>query len=42
MQGLHCAFVTLIADGEREFMFFCSPSVDMFLCESDVDIDLIK
>ncbi|XAR66189.1 Fructokinase [Bertholletia excelsa] len=36
------AFVTLSADGEREFMFFRNPSADMLLRESELDIDLIK
>ncbi|XP_027110414.1 probable fructokinase-7 [Coffea arabica] len=36
------AFVTLRADGEREFMFFRNPSADMLLRESELDIDLIK
>lgn len=36
------AFVTLRADGEREFMFFRNPSADMLLHESELDIDLIK
>lgn len=36
------AFVTLRADGEREFMFFRNPSADMLLKESELDVDLIK
>ncbi|KAK7391107.1 hypothetical protein VNO78_19477 [Psophocarpus tetragonolobus] len=36
------AFVTLRADGEREFLFFRNPSADMFLQESDLDENLIK
>ena len=36
------AFVTLSADGEREFMFFRNPSSDMLLCEAELDVDLIK
>ncbi|KAG2715744.1 hypothetical protein I3843_03G094700 [Carya illinoinensis] len=36
------AFVTLRADGEREFLFFRHPSADMLLHESELDIDLIK
>ncbi|CAA3003530.1 probable fructokinase-7 [Olea europaea subsp. europaea] len=36
------AFVTLRADGEREFMFFRNPSADMLLRESELDIDFIK
>ncbi|KAK6920221.1 Carbohydrate kinase PfkB [Dillenia turbinata] len=36
------AFVTLRADGEREFMFFRNPSADMLLCDSELDRDLIK
>lgn len=36
------AFVTLRADGEREFMFFRNPSADMLLTEAEVDVDLIK
>ncbi|KAF6160324.1 hypothetical protein GIB67_019093 [Kingdonia uniflora] len=36
------AFVTLRADGEREFMFFRNPSADMLLRESELDVDLIK
>ena len=36
------AFVTLRADGEREFMFFGNPSADMLLQESELDIDLVK
>ncbi|PKU84058.1 probable fructokinase-7 [Dendrobium catenatum] len=36
------AFVTLRADGEREFMFYRNPSADMLLKESDLDLHLIK
>jgi len=36
------AFVTLRADGEREFLFFRNPSADMLLKESELDTDLIK
>ncbi|KAK9181695.1 hypothetical protein WN944_024834 [Citrus x changshan-huyou] len=36
------AFVTLRADGEREFLFFRHPSADMLLCESELDKNLIK
>ncbi|OWM79492.1 hypothetical protein CDL15_Pgr022904 [Punica granatum] len=36
------AFVTLRADGEREFLFFRNPSADMLLQESELDVDLIK
>ncbi|GKV53093.1 hypothetical protein SLEP1_g59640 [Rubroshorea leprosula] len=36
------AFVTLRADGEREFLFFHHPSADMCLHESELDIDLVK
>lgn len=36
------AFVTLKADGEREFLFFRHPSADMLLLESELDINLIK
>ena len=35
-------FVTLRADGEREFLFFRNPSADMLLHESELDVDLIK
>lgn len=35
------AFVTLRADGEREFMFFRNPSADMLLTEAELDKDLI-
>lgn len=34
-------FVTLRADGEREFLFFRNPSADMLLREAELDIDLI-
>ncbi|RAL51391.1 hypothetical protein DM860_010893 [Cuscuta australis] len=36
------AFVTLTAEGEREFLFFRNPSADMLLHESELDIDLIN
>lgn len=36
------AFITLRADGEREFMFFRHPSADMLLSETELDKDLIK
>lgn len=36
------AFVTLRADGEREFLFFRHPSADMLLQESELDVDLIN
>jgi len=36
------AFVTLRADGEREFLFFRNPSADMLLQESELATDLIK
>jgi len=36
------AFVTLRADGEREFMFFRNPSADMLLTESELEVDLIQ
>eukprot|EP01018_Ginkgo_biloba_P028532 Gb_30584 [translate_table: standard] len=36
------AFVTLRADGEREFMFYRNPSADMLLHESELEVDLIK
>lgn len=36
------AFVTLRADGEREFMFYRKPSADMLLKEDELDKDLIK
>ena len=35
------AFVTLRADGEREFLFFRNPSADMLLQESELDKDSI-
>ncbi|KAK9106103.1 hypothetical protein Scep_022947 [Stephania cephalantha] len=35
------AFVTLRADGEREFMFYRNPSADMLLTESELDLDII-
>ncbi|KAH7854086.1 hypothetical protein Vadar_009949 [Vaccinium darrowii] len=36
------AFVTLRADGEREFVFFRHPSADMLLREVELDRNLIK
>lgn len=36
------AFVTLRADGEREFMFFRNPSADMLLEARELNVDLIK
>ncbi|OMO85965.1 Ribokinase [Corchorus capsularis] len=36
------SFVTLGADGEREFLFFRHPSADMRLRESELDTNLIK
>lgn len=36
------AFVTLRADGEREFMFFRNPSADMLFRESELNVDLLK
>lgn len=36
------AFVTLRADGEREFLFFRNPSADMLFHEAELDIALIK
>ncbi|KAK7380217.1 hypothetical protein VNO78_32722 [Psophocarpus tetragonolobus] len=36
------AFVTLRADGEREFLFFRNPSADMLLQESELDKNLLK
>lgn len=36
------AFVTLTAEGEREFVFFRNPSADMLLQESELDVNLIK
>lgn len=36
------AFVTLRADGEREFLFFRHPSADMLLHESELDTNIIK
>ncbi|GFP84756.1 probable fructokinase-7 [Phtheirospermum japonicum] len=36
------AFVTLRADGEREFMFYRHPSADMLLHESELDVNLVK
>ncbi|XP_057951246.1 probable fructokinase-7 [Malania oleifera] len=36
------AFVTLRADGEREFLFFRHPSADMLLQESELDVNLLR
>lgn len=36
------AFVTLRADGEREFMFYRHPSADMLFQESELDQNLVK
>ncbi|PIA49845.1 hypothetical protein AQUCO_01300531v1 [Aquilegia coerulea] len=36
------AFVTLRADGEREFMVFRNPSANMLLCESELNLGLLK
>lgn len=36
------AFITLRADGEREFLFFRNPSADMLLHEFELDLDLMK
>ncbi|KAF5732317.1 fructokinase-7 isoform X1 [Tripterygium wilfordii] len=36
------SFVTLRADGEREFLFFRHPSADMLLHEAELDINLLK
>ena len=36
------AFVSLRADGEREFSFYRSPSADMLLSPADLDQDMLK
>ncbi|PON88069.1 Ribokinase [Trema orientale] len=36
------AFVTLRADGEREFLFYRNPSADMLLREAELDIALLE
>jgi fructokinase len=36
------AFVTLRADGEREFMFYRNPSADMLLKEQELNLDIIR
>ena len=36
------AFVTLKANGEREFMFYRHPSADMLLTEEEVDMDAVR
>ena len=35
------AFVSLRADGDREFMFYRHPSADMLLAPDDIDVDLV-
>lgn len=36
------AFVTLRADGEREFMFYRNPSADMLLTPDELNLDIIR
>ncbi|CAI9777042.1 unnamed protein product [Fraxinus pennsylvanica] len=36
------AFVTLRADGEREFMFYRNPSADMMLTPDELNLELIR
>ncbi|KAJ6420555.1 hypothetical protein OIU84_027987 [Salix udensis] len=36
------AFVTLRADGEREFMFYRNPSADMLLRPEELNLELIR
>ncbi|KAI0496266.1 hypothetical protein KFK09_022580 [Dendrobium nobile] len=36
------SFVTLRADGEREFMFYRHPSADMLLSPDELDLELIR
>lgn len=36
------AFVTLRADGEREFMFYRNPSADMLLKPEELNLELIR
>lgn len=36
------SFVTLRADGEREFMFYRNPSADMLLTPAELDLELIR
>lgn len=36
------AFVTLRADGEREFLFFRHPSADMLLTEAELEVKVIE
>ncbi|KAJ6830647.1 fructokinase-1 [Iris pallida] len=36
------AFITLKADGDREFMFYRHPSADMLLAESELNLDLLR
>jgi fructokinase len=36
------AFVTLRADGEREFMFYRNPSADMLLTADELNVNLLK
>ena len=36
------AFVTLMADGERDFLFYRHPSADMFFTPDEVDLSIIE
>ncbi|MCL7045467.1 hypothetical protein MKW94_008228 [Papaver nudicaule] len=36
------AFITLLPDGDREFMFYRNPSADMLLTESELNLELIR
>lgn len=36
------SFVTLRADGEREFMFYRNPSADILLTPAELDLELIR
>ncbi|KAK8949401.1 Fructokinase-1 [Platanthera zijinensis] len=36
------AFVSLLSDGEREFMFYRHPSADMLLSPAELDLELIR
>ncbi|XP_052205768.1 probable fructokinase-4 isoform X2 [Diospyros lotus] len=36
------AFVTLLADGDREFMFYRNPSADMLLTPEELNLDQIR
>ncbi|XP_013634332.1 PREDICTED: probable fructokinase-1 isoform X2 [Brassica oleracea var. oleracea] len=36
------AFVTLKADGDREFMFYRNHSADMLLCPDELNLELIR